>query len=781
MAETQRPKRLQIGVACGIALLILCLQALSIYSLRQSSARAVGIYLGSDGDPMQVTDVVADGPAQRAGLRVGDRIVEIDGHPTRTGADYDLSASAFEPGVATQFVVERDGARVELLVFPGTDLNQMAHWFNVFVLLTCLGLGLLTFVQSGRQLRGRLLAWFFLLIAFELGFTQHLFTGSVYLSLLADIFFYVGTGAQMAVELHLVSLIPDRQRWLRRRGWLVPLIYVVGLGMGGATAIATIGERLGRPIVPWTYDQAFWLLMDVGLPLWATLVLGLLAIPAFRHPDAKGRQQALLILFGVLPWIVYVYYATGFYLAGLATPTWLDDFFPVILLFFPVAVFVAIYRYQLFDIELVVRRSLLYTALTGILVAVFYLLVGGLGLLTSRVLGQETSVWAAAAAMFFVGLLFGTVRTALQNLIDRLFFPERRALRQRLVELSAELPSRGTVSGMGSHLVERLCDVFGVSRATLFLSDPKSELLYTVADHPPQRRESATLSSLVSADDPAVVRLRELARPVAAESTLSLSPTLSRHFPSDDAAAADTLVPLLARERLIGFLVLGRPDPKRALRREELELLNLLAVHVGTSFENIRLFESATYESLTGLRRRGSILELLDREIERAQRYGRPLVAGMADLDFFKSVNDRYGHLAGDAVLKHVAHELSAGLRSTDAIGRYGGEEFLLVLPETGLDGGLAVAEKLRQRIEALELPMSDGTTIAPRISIGLASLSEQMDDPSSDPSDDQTASSDRETSRRELLEAADRALYRAKERGRNRVETLDDAPKIVD
>ena len=767
MAETQRPSRLQIGVACGIALLILCLQIFSIYWLQRSSTRSIGFYFGGESHPLEITELVQGEAAERDGLLPGDRIVEIDGQPVQTQDDYDLAASEFRRDEPAHFIVERHGGRLSLEIQPGTDLNFLALTVNAFVLLVCLGLGLLTFAQSGHRLRGRLLASFFLLLAFELAFTQNEFPGSVALTLLAISFFYVGTGVQMAVELHLVSLIPERQSWLRVRGWLVPLVYLVGFGLGGATAVAFLSESLDRQIVPWTYEQAFWLLMELGLPVWAILVFAILAWPALRHSEAEGRQQALLILLGVLPWIVYVFYTTGLSLAGLAIPVWLNDFFPVILLFFPVAVFVAIYRYHLFDIELVVRRSLLYTALTGILVAVFYLLVGGLGLLTSQVLGDETSIWIAAAAMFFVGLLFGTVRTALRNLIDRLFFPERRALRQRLVELSAELPSRGTVSGMGFHLVERLCDVFGVSRATLFLSDPKSELFYTVAEHPPQQRESATLSSLVSAEDPVVVRLREEARPMAAEFVLPKSPTLSRQF-ATGIAPAETLVPLFAREELIGFLVLGPTDPKRALRREELELLNLLAVHVGTSFENIRLFESATYESLTGLRRRGSILELLDGEIERAQRYERPLVAGMADLDFFKSVNDRYGHLAGDAVLKHVAQELSAGLRTTDAIGRYGGEEFLLVLPETSLDGGLAVAEKLRQRIETLELPMSDGTTIAPRISIGLASLSDQKSG--------QASGTDRETSRRDLLEAADQALYRAKERGRNRVEVVADA-----
>jgi diguanylate cyclase (GGDEF)-like protein len=188
---------------------------------------------------------------------------------------------------------------------------------------------------------------------------------------------------------------------------------------------------------------------------------------------------------------------------------------------------------------------------------------------------------------------------------------------------------------------------------------------------------------------------------------------------------------------------------------EELELLNLVAQHAATVFENARLFESATYEGLTGLLRREAIFEVLEKELHRALRYQRPLTIGMADLDHFKRVNDTHGHLAGDMLLKRVSVALAAGLRGTDSIGRYGGEEFLLVLPETVIDGATAVAEKVRHLVEETATTMDDGSEVRLTISIGLASIS--------DVQGPVTAAS--------LLAVADRALYRAKEAGRNRVE----------
>ena len=220
---------------------------------------------------------------------------------------------------------------------------------------------------------------------------------------------------------------------------------------------------------------------------------------------------------------------------------------------------------------------------------------------------------------------------------------------------------------------------------------------------------------------------------------------------------AELLVPLLTQDRLIGLLVLGGKPSARRYPAEELELLNLLSHHVAIVFENARLFASATYESLTGLLRREAILEQLERELERALRYGRPLTIAMADLDHFKEVNDRYGHLAGDALLKRVSQATAGALRSTDWIGRYGGEEFLLVLPETDIEGAATVAEKIRRVVQGAVVPMADGAPARVTISMGLATLEELLEDLAA-------------PTARDLIAAADRSLYEAKHGGRNRI-----------
>ena len=152
----------------------------------------------------------------------------------------------------------------------------------------------------------------------------------------------------------------------------------------------------------------------------------------------------------------------------------------------------------------------------------------------------------------------------------------------------------------------------------------------------------------------------------------------------------------------------------------------------------------------------------LSYEITRAQREGSPLSLCMADIDFFKRYNDTYGHPAGDQVLRAVADALRGGLRPGDSVSRYGGEEFLVILPDTSAEGALAVAERLRERVMALEI-VHETNPIGSVLTISLGVMT--WDSPLSVCSIQSVADI-----AAELISSSDAALYRAKQQGRNRV-----------
>ena len=160
-------------------------------------------------------------------------------------------------------------------------------------------------------------------------------------------------------------------------------------------------------------------------------------------------------------------------------------------------------------------------------------------------------------------------------------------------------------------------------------------------------------------------------------------------------------------------------------------------------------------DALTGVANRRRFCQALEIECMRFTRGHAPLSLLMIDLDHFKSVNDRYGHPAGDSVLCHVAHLLLSSLRKTDLLARYGGEEFAVLLPETRMEGALVIAERIR-RIVGRNTVEAGGESISVSVSVGVASHA-----------------NDSEVDAEILLKKADLALYRAKTAGRDRVEAL--------
>ena len=165
---------------------------------------------------------------------------------------------------------------------------------------------------------------------------------------------------------------------------------------------------------------------------------------------------------------------------------------------------------------------------------------------------------------------------------------------------------------------------------------------------------------------------------------------------------------------------------------------------------NASLERLATTDALTGVWNRRHIMDLAGAELSRARRYGRPLSVLLFDLDYFKRVNDTHGHAAGDRALRAVVARARAALRATDSLGRWGGEEFLILLPETGLEEARLVAERVRSAIAAGPVDF-DGAGIAISASIGVSAWQEG------------------ETSIEQALRRADAALYDAKNAGRNR------------
>lgn len=234
-------------------------------------------------------------------------------------------------------------------------------------------------------------------------------------------------------------------------------------------------------------------------------------------------------------------------------------------------------------------------------------------------------------------------------------------------------------------------------------------------------------------------------------------------FELDDSASpavrdyALLAVPIMIGTTLLGVLAVYHLHDGRRFNERDSIMLESVGRQAGVAITNAQLFAEtqrlAITDQLTGLFNRHHFHSVAPRELERARRYQRPIAFLLVDVDYFKSINDTYGHTTGDLVLRSVAERLRAGLRDADLLARYGGEEFVALLPETNLSGAERVAERLCGAMAADPVNV-DGVPLRITVSIGVSAL-------------DGPAESDRlET----MIRFADRALYTAKAEGRNRV-----------
>lgn len=213
-------------------------------------------------------------------------------------------------------------------------------------------------------------------------------------------------------------------------------------------------------------------------------------------------------------------------------------------------------------------------------------------------------------------------------------------------------------------------------------------------------------------------------------------------------------VPLMLLAQVVGVISMQSFEP-HAYTPEQVRLLEMIATHAAIAVQNARLYDQmkrmAITDAVTGLFSRRHFTDCGRTEVERARRYRRQLSVLMVDIDRFKRVNDTYGHNAGDQVLQAAAQNCRQALRVTDIVGRWGGEEFAILLPEADRDGAGLIAERIRRIMSESDIVLPDGP-IRVTVSIGVATLSDECNTLES------------------LIDQADRAMYMAKDAGRNKV-----------
>lgn len=326
-----------------------------------------------------------------------------------------------------------------------------------------------------------------------------------------------------------------------------------------------------------------------------------------------------------------------------------------------------------------------------------------------------------------------------------------------LQEISRKIGKILDIQQLMSTTLELLSTVLRADRGVVLLRDPYSGRLEAVANRFYDVNQPSEVTPTEMAFSGTVVaHCAESREIIMIEDALKDQRSKEAQSVMMSTIRSVLCIPLIHAKGLSGVIYLDTLRRPGCFNDGQLEFLESLALQVSTALENAALYTQAVTDDLTGLFNRKFTMARLKEELSRSERHGQPCSLVMADLDHFKEVNDRFGHLAGDRYLKEVAQVIKKQARIADVVGRFGGEEFLLLLPETDQEGALELAERIRQHVADISLEYaSNGIQVT--VSLGVFCYGGEPG-----------------VSVDDVLQRTDEALYEAKSRGRNRVQLSD-------
>ena len=364
-----------------------------------------------------------------------------------------------------------------------------------------------------------------------------------------------------------------------------------------------------------------------------------------------------------------------------------------------------------------------------------------------------------------------SVRAQIQDLSER--NRERAETLDQILEISNDLKRNRTLDELFQSIASAVAKGLGFQRVVLSIYDRERNAFHARAQFGLDEEWPALQGGIVPAEEitkhwndrnrvSKSYHVRERAREAGAR----ISGVRRVLTAGDDGWRPDELlwIPLYSEDRLLGCLSVDEPRNGKSPSLETIRSLEIFANQAVAAIESARSYnearEQSIRDSLTGAYNHRHFQEVLQREIGRAERQGRPLTVLMLDIDDFKSINDRFGHPVGDAILQGIVAEIRNEVRNDmDLLARYGGDEFALVLPETPLTEAIIVAERVRRRVDERLFRMPDShQVLRATVSIGLATYPDDSGD------------------KKDLIEKADAALYRAKHGGKNAVVTTSEA-----
>jgi two-component system, NtrC family, sensor kinase len=588
---------------------LLCFGALNVAVRATYHKVEDGVLWEARPEGLVASEVAARGTAMAAGIREGDVLIAIDGVPVQAPEAVDSALSTLHPGNHLTYSLLRLGEHqllnVALAAAPGGTST-------LYFILAAIGIFTLLVGASVRLRRpddAATLHFFWLCLAF---FGTLTFSFSRLDRL--DWYFYwadaIATLLLAPLFLHFTLVFPDRpSSWIRGAGKpLVPLLYVPAglLGMANVIAVGrlSLNPALYSRILT-SLDQIEPLYLSVYMIAGLTVLMRAIG----RVRSATARRQ--------LRWIVWgTAFGAGPFALGYALPYALGlraslpmELSVIPLSLVPLAFASAIIRYRLMDVEVIVKRSIVYSAVVLAIFTIYATLLKLAGTVFNAAAGHNMVI--AMLATIVVVLLFSPVKSAIQNALDRAFYRDKYDYRRALVGFARDLNSDLDLDRLGERLVARVRETFAVDRMALMLLEESS------GDYQVIRAEGFGDLTV-----PSLGRQSQMAATLAEGQALSLDETrLAGAFPPEEiafwrAAGVHYFVPCVSKGGTIAILALGQRSQAEPLSSEDMALLSAVGSHVATALENGRLYRQ---------------LQLKAGELQRLQQFNENIVESLDD------------------------------------------------------------------------------------------------------------------------------------------------------
>jgi diguanylate cyclase (GGDEF)-like protein/putative nucleotidyltransferase with HDIG domain len=530
--------------------------------------------------------------------------------------------------------------------------------------------------------------------------------------------------------------------------------FVVYTGYGAAMAIAMLSVfgwvvrdayfsngHVYHDIGPWVYILIALLLPPLGACGWMLFK----EMRNSRHPVERNRLAYLILGLAIMA----IWSAVNPNVPVLASlPTdHLGTLANALLITW------AIGKYDLLDIRLLARKIIEYAILLlgtfGIYAGLIYLAATKLAHLPTYLL----LVLSGAFSLIFA-MLLRPLRFIVQDRIDRLFHRDTYEQRQAMLEFSNKAANVIKLDQIADDMLSTIGKALRLTRADLLLENAENGDFTTCFTYPQSKKEEDNPLKFPR-DNSLLILMAKEGKPINIED-IKKNSELGVLLESDITALADHryafLLPIRTAERMIGILALGYKQAGNSVYPEEIGMVSKVVKQASIVIENAQLYaqakERANVDELTGLFNHRYFHQRIEEEIARAARFGEVFSLIIIDLDSFKNYNDVYGHLYGDKILRITATRIKESIRAIDLAFRYGGDEFVVLLPQVSSDDAFKVAERIRHSIDS----DVDSKGMPVTCSFGIASW----------PTDG--------VMREEIVHASDAALYCAKQAGKNRV-----------